>query len=285
MDQPSADALNTFIVSHAVRGTGTKVALSGLGSDELFGGYRSFRILPLARGWGKRIGWLSHSSALARIVPGGARGLELFREHSSLAMRYETLRSYWSRDELRAMRLHAPSIEESAHHSHDIGKRISLLEMNHYMRNVLLRDSDSMSMARSLELRVPFLDHQFVAAALRHGVTGRGDKPLLVQAIKDLLPRSSLRRKKQGFVLPMAEWMRGPLADHVKEGLNHVRTAGVVRHAPLEEISQRFDRQNLHWSRLWQFVVLGHWMHNVIGSRIEIGCAAEVISASKGTNS
>jgi asparagine synthetase B (glutamine-hydrolysing) len=192
--------------------------------------------------------------------------MELLRRDASLARRYETLRSYWSGEELRDMNVQAPPISEQADCADALGTRVSMLEMQHYMRNTLLRDCDGMSMAHSIELRVPFLDHQLAAYVVQNGLMGKGDKPLLIKACQDLLPASSVRRAKRGFVLPMQTWMRGPLATYVKEGLGALEASGALPDLPLKELHKRFERGALPWSRLWQFVVLGHWVENAIGN-------------------
>src|SRR3954468_13533372 len=101
--------------------------------------------------------------------------------------------------------------------------RISWAELTGYMRRMLLRDADQMSMAVSLEMRVPFLDHELVEYVLGLPVTVKkgysGVKGLLVEACRDLLPPSVYDRPKAGFFLPMKQWMRGPLGSFVEEGL------------------------------------------------------------------
>src|SRR5206468_11574912 len=133
-----------------------------------------FRVLPLARRCAKALPWLSHSTTLGRLVPGGARGLEMLRKHATLAMRYESLRSYWSQNELRAMSVKPSALEEHEPRVKRLNARISVLELDCYMRNVLLRDSDAMSMAHSVELRLPFLDHELAAYVVANGLAGRG---------------------------------------------------------------------------------------------------------------
>ena len=81
------------------------------------------------------------------------------------------------------------------------------------MRSVLLRDSDVMSMAHSIELRVPFLDHRLVAHALRNHLAGNGRKTMLLDAFSNVLSPRTLGRAKAGFDLPMADWFRGVLRE------------------------------------------------------------------------
>ncbi len=264
MDLPSADAVNTFIVSHAAASSGTKVALSGLGGDELFGGYPAFRVLPLAHRWAPLTGRLPDRwrCALAGGGSTGDRAAALTDRAAPLRARYEALRAYWSDAELRAMGI-SPNTALCANDSNSrlpITTRVSLLELEGYMRSTLLRDTDAMAMAHGLELRVPFLDHALVECCLRFGVAGRGVKTLLVRAAADLVPPGLARRPKQGFVLPMARWMRGPIAPLVRDGLAAFHRARLLPLLDADALWRRFESGRIAWSRVWQFAVLGHWL-------------------------
>jgi asparagine synthase (glutamine-hydrolysing) len=131
------------------------------------------------------------------------------------------------------------------------------------MRRMLLRDADQMSMAVSLELRVPFLDHELVEYVLGLPEAAKkrypGAKGLLVEACRDLLPPSVYRRPKAGFVLPMKVWMLGPLASFVAEGLRETVSRRLLPQPFVDEISGAFQRDRLHWTRVWSIVVLGHF--------------------------
>jgi asparagine synthase (glutamine-hydrolysing) len=132
------------------------------------------------------------------------------------------------------------------------------------MRHLLLRDSDQMSMAASLELRVPFLDHDLVEYVLslpadektRYG----GVKGLLVESCRDLLPEAVYQRPKMGFALPMDDWIRGPLAEFSAEGLRLAEAAGLLPRVALDDLQRDFRLRALHWTRLWSVVVLGHYV-------------------------
>jgi asparagine synthase (glutamine-hydrolysing) len=134
------------------------------------------------------------------------------------------------------------------------------------MRSVLLRDSDVLSMAHGLELRVPFLDHTLVETCLKFGVAEQDgsvlNKPWLLKAAGDLLPPGIADRPKQGFILPMAEWMQGPLTDFVTEGLLIIDWCEALSKVKTASLRAVFERGRLHWSRVWQFAVLGHWLKN-----------------------
>jgi asparagine synthase (glutamine-hydrolysing) len=258
MDLPSIDGVNTFIVSRAVQSSGVKVVLSGLGGDEVFGGYRSFRLLPFAINWAEWSGRIPR--CLSPIFPGRERGFEMMQPGLSLGERYGVLRALWSQTELRRMGLPASTeLIEDPNPALPPSTQVSLLELDFYMRSVLLRDSDVMSMAHSIELRVPFLDHRLVAHALRNHLAGNGRKRKLVAAFSDVLPTRILRRAKQGFELPMAAWFQGLLRGFCDEGLALLDREAILS-VPSSEFGRRFYSGQLSWSRLWQLVVLGHWL-------------------------
>src|SRR5262249_20974885 len=137
---------------------------------------------------------------------------------------------------------------------------ISWAELTGYMRHLLLRDSDQMSMAVSLELRVPFLDHELVEFVLGLSASekkrGRMVKGLLVEACEDLLPLSVYQRPKMGFALPMDAWMRGPLRDFAAAGLREATLRCRLQVPGVESLSEQFERRKLHWTRLWSLAVL-----------------------------
>jgi asparagine synthase (glutamine-hydrolysing) len=142
--------------------------------------------------------------------------------------------------------------------------RISWSELSHYMRDVLLRDSDQMSMAVSLEVRVPFLDHELVEFVLGLPASekqkpGRA-KSLLIESMRDLLPPEIYQRRKMGFELPMPVWIKGPLRDFALTGLEHTVNAGVFSKEQIEHLNGLFRADRLHWTKLWAVVVLGWYL-------------------------
>ncbi len=138
---------------------------------------------------------------------------------------------------------------------------ISWAEIHSYMIPMLLRDSDQMSMAVGLEIRVPFLDHCLVEEILgipQKFKKGPGIKPLLVEAFRKDLPPEVYNRPKQGFSLPMDEWIRGPLDVFSKEGV--MAAADLLSLSePMRQL-ENFQKNLLHWTRIWQWCVLGHWL-------------------------
>jgi asparagine synthase (glutamine-hydrolysing) len=261
LDLPSVDAINTYIVSRAVAMHGVKVALSGLGGDELFGGYPSFRDVP-------RLQLLSVLPSFLRWVLAlplglGDRLADLPRSGNPGELA-QWRRSFFTDATLRQAGL--PVTREAPDQAvalPDDYAQISWAELTGYMRRMLLRDADQMSMAVSLEMRVPFLDHQLVEYVLGLPAAEKkrypGVKGLLVEACRDLLPTSVYDRPKAGFVLPMKQWMRGPLASFVDEGLRETTERRLLPEVFVNELRANFHGDRLHWTRLWAVVVLGQY--------------------------
>jgi len=206
MDLPTMDGANTYIISKAVADSGFKVVLSGLGGDELFGGYPSFSRAAWVERWAPWLGFLP-SSLRALAGGGGNKGkrvAELLDRNASLSARYAGLRALWSRNDLEQMALgDAPDWGDAITDDAPLASRVSVLELSGYMRSVLLRDSDVLSMAHGLELRVPLLDHVLVETCLKYGLADQEgsllNKTWLLKAAGDLLPGGIADRPKQGF--------------------------------------------------------------------------------------
>jgi asparagine synthase (glutamine-hydrolysing) len=142
--------------------------------------------------------------------------------------------------------------------------RVSYLESNWYMRNTLLRDSDFMSMAHGLELRVPFLDRALVEACFRipgeRKLQGNSPKGLLLASLGVELPREIVNRPKRGFTLPFERWLRGEIRPVVEDALlksNWDRTS--ISSSAVREVWNRFLTGETSWSRPWSLFVLQRW--------------------------
>lgn len=292
IDQPSFDAVNTYLVSKATKQGGCTVALSGLGGDEVFGGYRTFGLVPR---WGRasRL-WGCLPAALRRaIVEHGARfagernrqkvrraqwvdSPESLYGLARLTLWPEERASLYAPDFLEHLRMQPQSTDavEVLRSLVQPGDRpwrmVSLLEMQTFMSGRLLRDTDAMSMAHSLEVRVPLIDHEVVefVCGLPGGWERRWGHPkrLLRSALADLLPATTASRKKQGFSLPLGTWMENELREVVDDTLapESVRRRGIVSPGEVARLYEGFKRGIDHWSVVWQFVILELWMRRTL---------------------
>lgn len=227
-DQPSVDGFNTFCVSKLVHDQGLKVVLSGLGGDEIFGGYQSFTMIPRMLGGSRRLNrfWpLRHVASRGLQAPFASprfnRLGEFLMADTTTKSAYSAMRGIFTAAEAAQLlpRYLAPESESSARREKTplqptIKDEVSYLEITRYMRNQLLRDSDVMSMAWGLELRVPFVDRTLVEAVARIPATIRlaPGKQLLLDAVPEI-PEWVRNRPKQGFTFPFGDWIAGEWRD------------------------------------------------------------------------
>jgi asparagine synthase (glutamine-hydrolysing) len=295
LDQPTMDAVNTYFVSWAARKVGLKVALSGLGGDELFAGYPTFadapRLAKLIRiAWFVPAGirrWTGPLFAAAwRASPDAGRkaaGAWLYPD--ALPHPYFFARALFPPGRLeeiieprfRPSTVGADGVtleptwlgwlQRGADESRKLEPigGISWLEMRNYMASTLLRDTDAVSMAQSLEVRVPLLDTPLVefvwslpdAARWRAGA----QKALLVEALGDLLPGEILAQRKRTFTLPWEEWLRGPLRVKLDASFAEPSPslAPFLRPGGMPGIWNDFLAGKTTWSRPWSLYVLNEW--------------------------
>jgi asparagine synthase (glutamine-hydrolysing) len=279
LDQPTMDGINTFVVSGAVKAAGVTVALSGLGGDELFAGYPSFRrALKVGSLNGVQRTLLKTFSGSAKsFLKGSVRRRkfwELAASNGGPEIVYRISRELFSLDEIARLIPESAAVNGPArldgNGSTDIVNAISRLELEGYMANTLLRDTDSMSMAHSLEVRVPFIDLDVVHYVMSLPGEWKFQRPkttvpkaMLADAISDLLPLDFLKRPKMGFSLPFEKWMQSALRHEISgilEGSNTLRPTGLNREA-VRNVWKQFSRspQSIGWSRPWALFVLAKW--------------------------
>lgn len=254
LDQPTIDGLNTYCVSKFAHDGGCKVVLSGLGGDEIMGGYASFhrvpKLLKLHRwlGWAPGARWLASRWLGASRSPVRRRVGEYLAGDGSALAAYEACRSLFTRAEASALVEHLlgkvptgvsasgpalPAAPEDA---------VSIMEMTRYMRNQLLRDSDVMSMRWGLELRVPMVDRDVFAALVQipHAQRLAAGKQLLADAVPEL-PEWVRNQPKRGFSFPFSQWMDG-------DWLEMMEASGRGCPVPLQ-----------NWYQRWAVFIFQEW--------------------------
>lgn len=280
LDQPSADGVNTYVVSKAVRGAGMKVALSGLGGDEVFAGYAYFRQFSRALHVAGSLpratqSWLADPHLAGALGPRASQAAKLgamLGASSSLGGAYLGMRSMFTPPQVDALlgepdpsrRDAEPTLVSGLDARCDPLSLCSALELSNYLRNTLLRDADAMSMAHGLEIRVPLLDHRLVEAVLPLAgatkLSAHANKPLLSACVPELAA-SVHARPKRGFLLPFEAWLRGPLRDLVERELQgpELRGAGFSAEG-LARIRAGFDAGHVSYARVLCLCALSSWL-------------------------
>ncbi len=281
IDQPSIDGFNTFCVSKVAHDNGMKVVLSGLGGDEIFGGYQSFQKVPqmvqrskklqilpfLSTGLGIGLNRWGNSPKMQRLG-------DFLQQPPSFNAAYRTFRGIFSHQEaciiINQLSISIPILPPLVP-PYQGGKpessslplargglgwgstpedEVSFLELSGYMRNQLLRDSDIMSMNWGLELRVPFVDKTLLEAVapISSNIRLAQGKKLLTQAITEI-PDWVINRPKKGFSFPFESWMNSEFGDdfhNVHQNLN------IPLNIPLNP-----------WYRRWNLAILNHWWEQI----------------------
>jgi asparagine synthase (glutamine-hydrolysing) len=276
MDQPSVDGVNTWIVARAARGAGLTVALSGLGGDEVFAGYGSFRFFSKLLGLPKAVRPVGRfataflNGAPFGLVPNRLRKVGwVLRNAGDPPALYGIMRAMFTREQARLFDHGHPGptpfiAQEEG--DFDAVRLLSGLELRHYLRSTLLRDTDSMSMAHGLEVRPPLLDERLCALVLslpgRIKVGTAENKPVLLGCTRQLLPDGIGRRPKTGFDLPFDSWLSGPLREWSAEGWRQSVRLGGLEEAGYQAIAKARERKpgSLSWHRWFGPAVLGHWL-------------------------
>ena len=258
IDQPSIDGFNTFCVSKVAHDHGMKVVLSGLGGDEIFGGYQSFQKVPQMVSFSKNIKFLpllrrGFGVGLAHwgTSPKMKRFGDFLRHPPTFASAYGSFRGIFSHQE--ALTIVQQLFGESLIYQQQLDSNqntpeneVSFLELSRYMRNQLLRDSDVMSMNWGLELRVPFVDQALLEAVapIPSSIRLQQGKKLLTQAITEV-PDWVVNKPKKGFSFPFENWMDSEFGDYFQNS------------------NMPINVSLTSWYRRWSLAILKHWWESV----------------------
>lgn len=282
MDSPSGDGVNTYVVSKQIRKSGLIVALSGVGGDELFAGYPFFSkyyklrrwkgawnvskmFRQMAAGFIKVNGSMRHDRLKQLLLSDRASIDEcypIFRQINSPRMIGKLTTHEVGHHSLVAQQLeqHHAAIEEFPDLS-----QVSIAEYLGYTQHTLLKDTDQMSMAVSLEVREPFFDHELVELVLNIPDKWKYPaypKSLLVESLGDLLPHEIVHRKKQGFVFPWEVWMKNELRSFCEERIRQLAERDFM---VADQVHARWNQflkndGSVRWMEIWLLVILEYWL-------------------------
>ncbi len=275
MDHPSGDGMNTYIVSEATKKAGITMALSGLGSDELFAGYPLFKRLHKL----EKIKWVGgfpfvslpfYLMSKMKPSPASNKLLEMAGSGNwGLENTYPLTRETYTKKEMKELLIPLLAEERGVRSpgltKHEILSQISIMELSHYLPDVLLRDTDQMSMAHALEVRVPFIDYTLVEYVL-----GLPDdvkyphtpKKLLTDAMRGLLPETITNRRKMGFTFPWNVWMKNDLKAFCEANINSLSDRDFFNKNNLQALWAGFLKGNPQcpWYKIWHLVALENWI-------------------------
>ena len=280
MDSPTGDGINTYVVSKAIHDQGIRVALSGVGGDELFAGYPIF--LNYIRLQQKR--WIWKTPMVFRDLVGSwiGKGVKKGRMRQMLALSspgiensYPVFRQLLSPDSIKDLTSLNGSdatifseqllSKKSALSKLPFFSQVTAAEYLGYTQQTLLKDTDQMSMAHSLEIREPFFDQdliEFVMSVPDHFKVPIYPKSLLVESIKPLLPDEIVFRKKQGFTFPWSSWLKNELRGFCELQINRMADREFIQGNHLKSYWKQFlnGDPDINWQQIWLFVVLNYWM-------------------------
>ncbi|MDH4196648.1 MAG: asparagine synthase (glutamine-hydrolyzing) [Candidatus Aminicenantes bacterium] len=289
LDEPLADAsiIPTYIISSLARPNVT-VALAGDGGDELFCGYDTYKAWRVARRYRKLPKLIRTTLArkVAGLLPASEKRLSFeFKAKKFLAgIDYppEVANAIWwgAYPPAEKTSLFAPDFQEVISrdpfepiHDHlaryapdDELDRLSYLDLKLYLQDDLLVKVDRMSMANSLEIRVPFLDYTFVefAASIPHSLKLKGmtTKHILKKAMEKKLPAEILERKKIGFDIPLGPWLQSELKEFAHDVLspNRLKSHGYFNETYVRRIlDEHMNGTHNHRQLLWPLIIFQFW--------------------------
>lgn len=281
LDHPSGDGPNTYVVSKYTKQAGITMALSGIGGDEWFAGYPVFKRLRLLHKYKHLYNNIPLvvktiiGKTYALIKPGIASYKLKQLLHAStfnFTYHYQLNRQIFSISEIKNLikneyhQWYEINLEEFFS-DHNFISSISKAEYYTYLNNVLLRDTDQMSMAHALEVREPFMDYRLIEFLLQLPEpfkTHRQPKQLLIDALHPLIPEQVYNRPKMGFTFPWKHWMQNDLKTFCEERIYNLSKRTYFKNEAIIHLWSRFLNNDplISWSRVWLLVVLEEWLSN-----------------------
>jgi len=279
LDQPSIDGPNVYLVSRAAVDAGLKVAVAGVGGDELFAGYSTFNTIPRVSNFNRRLEGIPGLGAIVRSaasslnwLPRNQRRNAVYRSvayGSGMGGAYAATRALFTPHDVR--RLLGPDykslvditdpvneIEKSLDpNSVPSDQQVSFLEIQRYLQMQLLRDADVMSMQHSLEVRTPLVDHVLIRSLLKVPSQFRQAGPAkkaLRKSVQPELPEKYWNREKRGFTLPFDEWIRN--RSLALELPNHP----ILDASALADLERDVRNAQITWPRLWAIYTLAPFL-------------------------
>jgi len=251
MDMPTTDGINTWFISKYAHEDGLKAVLSGVGADELFGGYPSFRRIKYLKNARRLPAFLFRTAEMYSSDP--YKKVSFLGYNHPLAD-YLLLRGHFAPMEIaRILDTGLNSVEDILFDNRQVPRLnrydeadAAWFELNLYMQNQLLHDTDIMGMAHGLEVRVPFLDEDFKAITESIMPSIRFDqsqpKKLLIDSFTNMLPKPVWDRSKMGFTFPLKQWMREHREINNENAYSGKKTRAIVR---------EFKNNSMHWSKIF----------------------------------
>lgn len=249
MDMPTTDGINSWFISKYARQDGLKAVLSGLGADELFGGYPSFKRINIIQALQKLPAFLFKSAGY--VLSDRFKKISYLANPHQLAL-YLAMRAIFTSAEIAKLldcderQVNNELFDININLQKDLRAEelASWLESNIYMQNQLLRDTDVMSMSHGLEVRVPFLDEDFQTAVQSISplllFNKQQPKKILIDSFENVLPEAVWKRRKMGFSFPLQLWMR----NH-----SHITDENLYIGAHAKSLIRDFKNNKTHWSK------------------------------------
>jgi asparagine synthase (glutamine-hydrolysing) len=275
MDTPSADGINSYVVSKAIVKNNIKVAVSGVGGDELFAGYPGFKFWSTANNykWFWKLPTFIRNTISLPLPNNGKWGrVKNLIQLPNLDINgfYPLMREVVNKKQIELITNTKFNVNYIDYTATDfpVISQYSIAELLGYTQNTLLKDTDQYSMAVALEVREPFFDSDLIEYVLQIPDSIKQPafaKQLLVESLGNLLPNEIVHRPKKGFVFPWENWMRNELFTFCQTQITSLSNRNEFDSNAINDLWKKFcNKEQVRWTEVWQLVVLEHWLQQHI---------------------